>query len=348
MSTNKIQSETFSSNQAMWFGVLFSLLFTAVIYFVRPLMPEIAFPPDTGPSHYLWQLPNPTFVTRAVAWGSYLAHQGFMWYLIWKAQKDGLKYTNGLHRVNVIALIGNALFIVWHLIQTAVWYDGLAQDVSIWSSQISVIIMLVMILHMENKRRGLFFGKKLNFLNETGQFLRQYHGYIFSWAIVYTFWYHPMENSNGHLIGFFYMFMLMVQGCLFFTRAHVNKYWTFTLEVMVLFHGTLVAVEQGIVAGNVNMIWPMFFFGFAGMAVITQMHGLGLKVWQRWLFLGLYVVGALGWYGSTNIANINEIVRIPIIEYLSVLASAGIVWVVMKLTGWQSSKSRTKQIATGD
>ena len=169
-----------TSNQVMWGGVFFSLLFTGIIFVARPYLPQIDFAPDTGFAHYYWKLPNATFITRASVWVSYIAHQGLMWYLIWKAQKDGLKYTNGLHRVNVIALAGNAFFVVWHLVQTAIWYDGLAQDVPIWSSQLSVIIMLVMILHMENQRRGLFFGKKINFLNETGQFLRKYHGYVFS------------------------------------------------------------------------------------------------------------------------------------------------------------------------
>lgn len=327
------RTEAFTGNQAMWGGILFSLIFTGIIFAARPYLPQIDFAPDTGASHYYWKLPNPTAITRASVWLSYLAHQGFMWYLIWKAQKDELKYSNGLHRINVIALAGNAFFVAWHLVQTVVWYDGLAQDVSIWSSQASVVIMLVFILHMENQRRGIFFGKKLNFLTDTGKFVRKYHGYLFAWGIIYTFWYHPMESTSGHLIGFFYTFVLMVQGCLFFTRAHVNKYWTFALEILVLFHGTLVAINQG------NGIWPMFFFGFAGIFIVTQMYGIGLKAWQRWAFLAAYIIGALGWYSFTDIANINEVVRIPIIEYLLVFIFAGVVWLVMKLTGWQNTKS---------
>jgi hypothetical protein len=62
--------------------------------------------------------------------------------------------------VNIVALLMNAFFIALHFLQTHIWYDGLAQDVSVWSSQVSVIIMLVWILLMENSRRGLFFGKK--------------------------------------------------------------------------------------------------------------------------------------------------------------------------------------------
>ena len=39
---------------------------------------------------------------------------------------------------------------------------------------------------------------------------RKYHGYYFAWAIIYTFWYHPMEITGGHLLGFFYMFLLLL------------------------------------------------------------------------------------------------------------------------------------------
>ena len=248
-----------------------------------------------------------------------------LWFLIWKAQRDKLSYTNGLHRVNLLAFAVNAAFVIWHLFQTVLWYDGLAQDVSIWSSQWSVIIMLVLILHMENQRRGVFFGKKIRFLTETGGFIRKYHGYVFSWAIVYTFWFHPMENTSGHLLGFFYMFMLMVQGSLFFTRAHVDRYWTFTLEILVLVHGTLVAINQG------NGMWPMFFFGFAGLFIITQMHGLGLKQWQRWAFLGSYVGGALWIYGSSDIAMLHQVTWIPVTEYAVMFVFAGLIWLGMKL-----------------
>jgi hypothetical protein len=317
----------------MWGGVIFSFLFAGVIYFVRPFLSEITFAADTGASHYYWKLPNPDGLTRMSAWISYLAHQLFLWVLIWKAQKDKLSYTSGLHRVNLLAFAGNAGFVVWHLFQTAFWYDGLAQDISIWSSQWSVIIMLVLILHMENQRRGVFFGKKIRFLTETGGFIRRYHGYVFSWAIIYTFWYHPMENTAGHLLGFFYMFMLMVQGSLFFTRAHVNRYWTLTLEILVLFHGTLVAINQG------NGMWPMFCFGFAGLFVITQMHGLGLKLWQRWAFFGLYVGAALWVYGPGNLAMIHQVTWIPITEYLAMFVFAGLIWLGMKLVSW--AKKRT-------
>ncbi len=333
-----------NSNQALWGGIIFSFLFTALIWLAGPLLPEIDFLPDTGPSWYYWQLPEATFWSRTTAWGGYLLHQFFIWGTIYYAQRSKLKYTGGLHKINIIALAGSAAFITLHLVQTLVWYDGLAQDVSIWSSQGSVIILLVMVLIMENQRRGMFFGKgkRIGWLNESGRVLRKYHGYIFAWATIYTFWYHPMEPTSGHLIGFLYTFLLMVQGSLMYTRAHVNKYWTFALEFMVLIHGTLVAVMQG------NGIWPMFFFGFAGIFIVTQMHGLGLKVWQRWGFLLAYVAAVLVVYSDRGWGQLNEIVRIPVIDYVLVFGIAGIIWVGMKLVGLVTKSGAENTAVSGD
>ncbi|GAB4194841.1 MAG: hypothetical protein OHK0022_11190 [Roseiflexaceae bacterium] len=311
---------------ALWGGVVFSLVFTAIIWWAGQRLASVQLLPDQGPSWYYWKLPEPTFWTRATAWGGYLLHQIASWGLIYYAQTRVKRYAKGLHPVNIIALAVNALFILLHFVQTHIWYDGLAQDVSIFSSQGSVIVMLVWILLMENRRRGMFFGKPAPISQEIVRAARTYHGYVFSWAAIYTFWYHPMETTSGHLIGFVYMFLLLVQGSLFFTRAHVNRWWTFALEFMVLVHGTLVAVVQAGTQG----FWPMFFFGFLGIFIITQMHGLGLSARVRWGLFALYA-GLAAWvYSWRGLDKINEIIRIPLIEYVCVLVLAGLIWLVIR------------------
>lgn len=316
-----------NSTRAMWYGVAFVTAYCALIYFIRPFMPQIDFAPDTGFAHYYWKLPDPTAMTRITAWGGYLLHQVVSWYFIYKAQKSSLKYTKGLHGVNIWALGTNAFFVMLHLLQTSIWYDGLAQDTHILSSQGAVILMLVMVLLMENKRRGLFFGKgkKLAFLNKPGEIVRHYHGYVFSWAIIYTFWYHPMEATSGHLIGTFYTLLILLQGSLFFTRIHVNRWWMFAQEALVLVHGSLVAYMQSLRPDASNMV-PMFFFGFAAIIVVTQMYGLRLKQWQRWMVIAVFLVLATINY-SGNWAALNEVIRIPFIEYLSVFVLAGLIWI---------------------
>lgn len=324
-----------TSSKALWGGVLFSFLFTGLIWLLRGAIPQIDFLPDQGASWYLWKLPEPTFWTRATAWSGYLLHQLAIWGLIYYGQKTQTKYTNGLHRINIIALAVNAVFIMLHFLQTIFFYDGLAQDVSIWSSQGSVVLMLVMILLMENQRRGLFFGKKVGFLKETARVARKYHGYIFAWGVIYTFWYHPMEATMGHLLGFIYTFFLMVQGSLMFTRAHLNKWWTFVLEFSVLVHGTLVALQT-------NTMWPMFFFGFAGIFIVTQMYGLGLNKYWRWGFIAAYIAGVAIVYSSRGWASVNEIVRIPVIEYLLVFVLALIIWLIMRIVGLFTGRTKRR------
>jgi hypothetical protein len=323
---------------ALWGGVAFSFVFTAIIWWAGERLNAIPLLPDQGALWYYWKLPQPTFWTRFSVWSLYALHQALFWGLIYYAQTRVQKYSIGIHPVNLWALIMNAVFILLHFIQSHIWYDGLAQDMPVWSSQGSVILMLCAILIMENKRRGMFFGKKAPLSKRVIAFARKYHGYLFAWATVYTFWFHPMVNTAGHLLGFLYMFFLLLQGSLFLTRIHTNRWWTLTQEVMVLFHGTMVAILQG------TGIWTMFAFGFGGMFVISQMHGLGWSRLTRWL-VGLgYVALALAVYSVKGWGYLNEIVRIPVIEYLVMFVMAGLV----ALGIWIADRLKPDKLAAED
>ncbi|HEY9087550.1 MAG TPA: hypothetical protein VIO36_05235 [Anaerolineaceae bacterium] len=301
---------------ALWAGVLFSLGFTLIIWLGGRWLADVPHLADQGAGWYFWRLPEPRLWAQITAWGFYLLHQLSLWVIIYLAQKTIRRYTTGLHRLNVIALAVNAGFIVLHLLQTYIWYDGLAQDMHVFTSFGSVAIMLIWILLMENNRRGMFFSRPLPIRDEIIRFARKYHAYYFAWAIVYTFWFHPAESTPGHLAGFFYIFLLLLQSSLFFTRIHNNRYWTTILEVTVLLHAVLVAYIQG------EGLWPMFAFGFGGIFVITQMHGLGLMRWPRFWILATYIVLAGAVYTYRGLGQINEIIRIPAIDYLGVVVLA--------------------------
>ena len=325
-SSNLLESRS-SARLALWGGLIFSAAFTVLIWWAGARLASVPHLPDQGAAWYYWRLATPTFWSHFTAWMFYALHQIAFWSLIYYAQRNVKTYTRGLHSVNLWALGVNVFFILLHFVQTHIWYDGLAQDVSVFSSQGSVILMLVAILLMENQRRGLFLGKKVSFARQIGSFARKYHGYLFAWATVYTFWYHPMENTVAHLAGFFYMFLLLLQGSLFLTRIHINKWWTLVQEVLVGVHGTLVALMQG------NGLWPMFAFGFAGIFILTQMHGLGWSRRVRGLAAGLYVLSALIIYNTRGWVQLNEIIRIPLIEYLLVFVLAGLIALGLWLAG---------------
>jgi len=317
-----------SAHRALAFGILFSAVFTGLIWVTGYYWLEPGpLTPDRPGFWYQWQLQNPGFGSHASAWGLYFLHQLSLWSLIWYAQQQRPRYSDRLHGFNVLALGVNALFITLHLVQTHLWYDGLAQVVPEWTSQWSVIILLVAILLMENQRRGLFFGHKLKFVTESAGVVRRYHGYYFAWAIIYTFWYHPMEFSSGHLMGFAYMFLLLLQSSLFFTRAHLNRYWTTFLECVVVIHALLVAVMNG--DG-----WPMFLTGFLGIFIVTQMHGLGLSRAWRWL-LGIgYIALVAAIYTAEGFDLLWQVPLIPATEYGAVIVLSLLILAGMRLRRW--------------
>jgi len=310
-----------------WLSVALAILATVSILLLQPTLSTITLLPDQGAAWYYWKLPEPTIMTRLTAWGFYIAHQAFFWGLIWWAKKNRemLRNRNKLHVVNMVGLAGTALFVALHYLQTAVWYDGLAQDTSVFSSQISVIFLLVIVLIMEAPRRGLFFGYGKSWFKGIRQTLIKYHGYYFAWAVVYTYWFHPMETSPGHLLGFFYTFLLMIQGAFVFTRVHTNRWWTAILELSVVIHGVTVAIVAG------QEIWPMFLFGFLAIFIVTQLHGLGLSRITRTIVTLAFVVIVMAFYSDRGWMNLNEIARIPVIEYaLAVLIGFIIVLVLRK------------------
>lgn len=309
------------SERALVLGVLAVVALTGAVWLFGQGL-HVVLLPDQGAAWYYWKLPEPTVWTRLSAWLGYAAHQVVSWGLIYYAQTRVRRYSRDLKRVNVVALAANAGFVVLHLLQTRLFYDGLAQDVSIFSSQGSVVLLLVAVLLMENRRRGLFAGRKAPIPAAVGDFARRYHGYLFSWAVIYTFWYHPMEATSGHLIGFFYVFLLLLQSSLVFTTAHTNRWWTVSLELLVAVHGTLVAVMNSGPGGA----WPMFLFGFLAVFVVTQMHGLGLSARTRWLLFGGFVAAVVAVYAWRGFGRVDEVVRIPVIEYLVMAVVVLLVW----------------------
>ncbi len=326
--------------KVFWIGIAVSLGFVGLIGLLGYRFDSVELLPDQGASWYYWKLPKREFWPMLTAWSFYSLHQLLVWLFIWQAQ-FGERSKRPVRRKALY--ITNIFFIGLHILQSHIWYDGLAQDVPVMSSQGSVIVMLVLILAMEAPRRGLFFGKgktlgKEKLFKAGINLIKKYHGYFVAWALIYTFWYHPTVSTQGHLVGFFYMFLLFLQMSMIYTPVHMNKYFMFSLEVLVLFHGTTVAI------GQQNNMWPMFLFGFATMLVVTQVYGLDLPKWLRYTIQAIYLLGVIivfgGFTGHRSPSDVHQVLWIPIIEY-------GLVFVFLFLTEGLArlfmNKSQTKQ-----
>jgi len=308
-----------TSNPYIFIGVLVSTVLTAIIALTAANLSGFQIIGPTVPFAYPWRLTEPNAAARLTAWAGYLLHNLIAWAIIFFAQREKPKFADNLRWFNWAMLATNIVFVVLHIFQTQLFYDGLARDVPEITAQGSVALMLVIIIIFETPRRGLIFGKKFKFKDGFMQIARKYHGYFFAWATIYTFWYHPTEGTWGHLMGFLYMFMLFVQSTLIFNRAHINKWWTVSLEMFVIVHGTVVALLQG------TEMWTMFAFGFGAMVILTQMYGLGLNTWtKRGLAIGFILLITAYYALAGNLGKINEVIRIPVIDYLFIFLLYGI------------------------
>ena len=309
-----------------WWALVFIAVVMGVIMLLAPYE-AFELQPRAFIFDYPWKRPDPTVFSQALVWTLYGCHQIGIWYLIAKAKSQKLKYVKGLHPVNVQALLLNAGFVVIHIAQTRFTYDGLAQTVPEFSALASVALMLFAIIIMENDRRGMFFGKRALVPEGVGAVVRRYHGYYFAWAITYTFWYHPVTTTPGHLMGFFYMFMLFVQGSLFMTRAHVNRWWTGFLEFFVVIHGATVAWFAAVGHGGPN--WAQFLFGGLAIFIITQMPGIAFKRWQRIGIVLFTFVTATAYYWF-NFDEFADLPRVVVSRYVLVVVLAVLIWLVMR------------------
>ncbi len=293
-------------------GLACIFLFLLGVILLDPWISDVSLAVDTGASHYYWKLPERNTITMVIVW-SLFAIQLLLNYLLIMRRMRKKKY--GLLKENYQLLGMNMFFLFIHLFQSLIFYDGLAQDVSVFSSQGSVIFVLVTMILMLNNRRGFIFGLRLPISERELKPIYALHGFVFTFSIVYTFWYHPAVNTIGHLFGFLYLSLFFIQISLLKTKEHVNLKWLALLEVIVVFHAMSVAyfVQN-------SELWAMFGFGFSFIFFFTQVYGLNLNKKIIYSLQIIFVALAIIYYAITDISNIHQVLWIPIIEYLGAFA----------------------------
>ena len=291
-------------------GILLSACAVAIIYLTSDHLSRFDLVGKTKPFAYPWRLREPSTMARVTAWLGYCLHNLFSWVMIWLAKRRYEHFSSRMRGLNWCFLAGHILFFIAHYIQTHIWYDGLASDVPEVTALGSVALMLIVVLLLETPRRGLFWGHGKRLPKQMWITLKKYHGYLFTWALTYTFWYHPTASSPGHLIGFFYLLILLWQSALIFHEFHRNRYWIILLEIMVIPHAVIVAYYQG------NQLWPMFLFGFSMVFVITQMHTFKMIPILKISVAISFALVAFGTYSYLGrLEQLHEIMRIPLLDY---------------------------------
>lgn len=224
-------------------------------------------------------------------------------------------------------------------------YDGLAADVPEVTSLAAVALLLVWVWLLEAPRRGVFAGTRPPRLL-TAPALRATavatHGYYFSFATIYTLWYHPAASTVAHLSGFLYVFLLLLQSGLAGTAAHGGRWWTSTLEGWVAVHALVTAATVG--GGR---LVPLFGWGLATSFMAVHLHGFGLHHHVRAGVTAAYALGAalamgVGLWGTRGW----HLVAIPMLLYA---ALGGLVLVLGAMTalGWAVRANKRVRVAPG-
>ncbi|KAI6656655.1 hypothetical protein LOD99_11262 [Oopsacas minuta] len=160
------------------------------------------------------------FMTSMVVWSQYKHSSSESHNCPQPSSPHWCGWSTHLDVTNYIAILGNIIFVILRILQTHIWYDGLAPDVSETYPMVAVFLVLTAALLMQETERGIFFG--FSFQSDTmvvlTNIVRRSHGYLFAWAVVFTFWYHPTEAGIEHLSGFFIVLMFLIQASLISTQ----------------------------------------------------------------------------------------------------------------------------------
>ena len=151
----------------------------------------------------------------------------------------------------------------------------------------AVFLALTVALLMQQTERGIVFGFSLH--SETlillTNIVRRFHGYVFTWAVVFTFWHHPAEAGVEHLSGFFIILLFTTQACLMYTTSHLGVIWRILLELQMLFHAVIAEIHR-----THREVWKMFVSGSLAVFVITQMHAFPLSFLTKSGILAAYIL----------------------------------------------------------
>ena len=168
------------------------------------------------------------------------------------------------------------------------------------TSLAAVALLLVWVWVLEAPRRGVAAGARPRPLSAAG--LRATaiatHGYYFSFATVYTLWFHPAAATAAHLSGFFYVFLLLLQAGLAGTAAHGRRGWTGVLEGGVAVHALVTAATVG--GGR---LVPLFGWGLGTSFVAVHLHGWGLPRGVRGGVAAAYAAAAAAARASAGAAH---------------------------------------------
>ena len=245
------------------------------------------------------------------------------------APPDWCSWTTVLELPHYIFLAGTGLFMLLHLLQTHLKYDGIAQDTAELCPIIGTVLTLVVLALMQQTERGLVFGYGLEgetFIALTN-IARRFHPFVVAWNIMFTFWYHPMEGGWHHLPGFLPLFCILIQGCLLFTTAHLNPIWRVGLELMGFPHAIYVEYTH-----PDRCRWKMLLTGVLLTPLVVHFHQFNISVAvMATLFIG-YISLVILLYRNMPMSQWTEPLHFPILIFSLIFVVYGLLYIPYRIT----------------
>ena len=325
-----------------------------------PSKKALAFSPFTGiifphkliiraKSAWLCFLLHLLFMTSMVAWSQYQHSSRETHNCPHPAPPHWCGWTSQLEPTHYVTILGSIIFIVLRLVQTHMWYDGLALDVPEASAMVATIVASCVALFMQQTERGLVFGQSIN--TETSLALtniaRRFHGYVFTTSLVFTFWYHPTEGGIMHSSGFLLLILFLIQGSLMYTVTHLGVVWRNLLEFTVLPHSLLIEWTR---SRPKNESWKMFLSGYLLTFLITHIHAFEIPNSIKICIFCAFIILLYFLFSRNLRAGWSTTVSIPIIYLVCVIFFYSMLYlpyVVIKLLGYWPESSLEGTIPSG-
>jgi hypothetical protein len=248
---------------------------------------------------YAYRLREPSLLHYVLPWLLYFLHQGLHLRILYKAFKEQPAYSSEWRWFNWAQLKLHGVFLCLKYLQTWTTYDGMAAHLPLAWGVATVASFLFVVYTMHVPTRGIIFGygTHIKAANGAALFLRKYHAFFFSFAILNDFWYHPFESTAGHMLGILNDILMLWQSIFIYTHSHRNTYWMLILEIIVLPHSGLIAIDRGWWSGNGSA--GAFSFGYFIFLLLNQMHGpkMNLSKLQKFFLFLVFLLGLCLTYG---------------------------------------------------
>ena len=182
-------------------------------------------------------LKHPDTWSCSLVWSLYICHQVFHWSMLLYA-RCYLRTSHKLQPFHYWMAGVNLLFILLHLAQTHLTYDGLACNKN---DAFLHVLFLSMLIHIaESDRRGLFFCNSFySASSRLRKLAKEVLPFYFSMVILFSFWHHPLDGTPVLIARLVFELIFIVYSCLVRTLLFENKYWMLFLELLMLGFMTL-------------------------------------------------------------------------------------------------------------